>query len=205
MPKNTDRFAIGGFSFENEDEAEQAQKEVEGIKYIKTKTDMDNPKMVLQVYNKMIEQKLFETAVGYSYLKDIQEYLVAIPYINNEEILPIPVTHPRLEESLKKQKKEIAQRERIRLAKVKEKEKRDQKAKKDAAGRKMQISLWVNFALALCIVAMFILAMTSESPTILNYQTKVVDKYASWEQELSDREQTIVQKEKELGITTDTE
>ena len=205
MPKNTDRFAIGGFSFENEDEAEQAQKEVEGIKYIKTKTDMDNPKMVLQVYNKMIEQKLFETAVGYSYLKDIQEYLVAIPYINNEEILPIPVTHPRLEESLKKQKKEIAQRERIRLAKVKEKEKRDQKAKKDAAGRKMQISLWVNFALALCIVAMFILAMTSESPTILNYQTKIVDKYASWEQELSDREQAVLQKEKELGITTDTE
>ncbi len=205
MPKNTDRFAIGGFSFENEDEAEQAQKEVEGIKYIKTKTDMDNPKMVLQVYNKMIEQKLFETAVGYSYLKDIQEYLVAIPYINNEEILPIPVTHPRLEESLKKQRQEFIKRERTWAAKAKEKEKKNQKALKNAAGKKMQISLWVNFALALCIVAMFILTMTSSSPTILNYQSKIIDKYASWEQELSDREQAIVQKEKELGITTDAE
>ena len=68
MPENTQRIRVGGFSFENQDEAEQAKKEIEGIKYIKTKTDMNDPEIVLQVYNKMIEQKLFETAVGYSYL-----------------------------------------------------------------------------------------------------------------------------------------
>ena len=37
--------------FENKDEAEQAKKEIEGIKYIKTKTDMNDPEVVLQVYN----------------------------------------------------------------------------------------------------------------------------------------------------------
>ena len=113
MPENTQRVSVGGFSFENKDEAEQAKKEIEGIRYIKTKTDMSDPEVILQVYNKMIGQKLFETAVGYSYLKDLQEYLTTIPFIKNEDILPIPVTHPRLEESLKKQKREIAQKERV--------------------------------------------------------------------------------------------
>ena len=59
---------IAGFVFENEAEAEQAAKEAEGVKYIKSKTDMDNPEMVLQIYNKIIRQKLFETAVGFTYL-----------------------------------------------------------------------------------------------------------------------------------------
>ena len=39
MPENTQRVSVGGFSFENKDEAEQAKKEIEGIKYIKAKTD----------------------------------------------------------------------------------------------------------------------------------------------------------------------
>ena len=77
MPENTQRVSVGGFSFENKDEAEQAKKEIEGIRYIKTKTNMSDPEVILQVYNKMIGQKLFETAVGYSYLKDLQEYLKA--------------------------------------------------------------------------------------------------------------------------------
>ena len=123
MPENTQRVSVGGFSFENKDEAEQAKKEIEGIRYIKTKTDMNDPEVILQVYNKMIGQKLFETAVGYSYLKDLQEYLTTIPFIKNEDILPIPVTHPRLEESLKKQKREIAQKERVRAVRARQREK----------------------------------------------------------------------------------
>ena len=42
MPENTQRVSVGGFSFENKDEAEQAKKEIEGIRYIKTKTDMND-------------------------------------------------------------------------------------------------------------------------------------------------------------------
>ena len=183
MPENTQRVSVGGFSFENKDEAEQAKKEIEGIRYIKTKTDMNDPEVILQVYNKMIGQKLFETAVGYSYLKDLQEYLTTIPFIKNEDILPIPVTHPRLEASLKKQKREIAQKERVKL----------------------KISLCVNAILVVCVVAMFAMALTSDSPTIVDYQSKLLNRYASWEQELTEREKAVSEKERELGIQVDTE
>ena len=157
MPENTQRVSVGGFSFENKDEAEQAKKEIEGIKYIKAKTDMSDPEVILQVYNKMIGQKLFETAVGYSYLKDLQEYLTTIPFIKNEDILPIPVTHPRLEESLKKQKREIAQKERVRAVRARQHEKKlakiDRKALETESSGKLKISLCVNIILVVCVVA----------------------------------------------------
>lgn len=80
----------------------QARKEAEGVKYVKEKAQMDDPEMVLRIYNKMIQQRLFDTAVGYSYLKDLQEYLQSIPFIRKEDIFPIPVQHPQVEESLRK-------------------------------------------------------------------------------------------------------
>ena len=207
MPENTQRVSVGGFSFENKDEAEQAKKEIEGIKYIKAKTDMSDPEVILQVYNKMIGQKLFETAVGYSYLKDLQEYLTTIPFIKNEDILPIPVTHPRLEESLKKQKREIAQKERVRAVRARQHEKKlakiDRKALETESSGKLKISLCVNIILVVCVVAMF--AMASDSPTIMNYQSKLLNRYASWEQELTEREKAVSEKERELGIQVDTE
>ena len=200
MPENTQRVSVGGFSFENKDEAEQAKKEIEGIRYIKTKTDMSDPEVILQVYNKMIGQKLFETAVGYSYLKDLQEYLTTIPFIKNEDILPIPVTHPRLEESLKKQKREIAQKERVRAVRARQHEKKlakiDRKALETESSGKLKISLCV---------AMFAMTLTSDSPTIVDYQSKLLNRYASWEQELTEREKAVSEKEQELGIQVDTE
>ena len=209
MPENTQRVSVGGFSFENKDEAEQAKKEIEGIRYIKTKTDMSDPEVILQVYNKMIGQKLFETAVGYSYLKDLQEYLTTIPFIKNEDILPIPVTHPRLEESLKKQKREIAQKERVRAVRARQREKNlakiDRKALETESSGKLKISLCVNAILVVCVVAMFAMALTSDSPTIVDYQSKLLNRYASWEQELTEREKAVSEKEQELGIQVDTE
>jgi len=163
----------------------------------------------LQVYNKMIGQKLFETAVGYSYLKDLQEYLTTIPFIKNEDILPIPVTHPRLEESLKKQKREIAQKERLRAVRARQREKNlakiDRKALETESSGKLKISLRVNAILVVCVVAMFAMALTSDSPTIVDYQSKLLNRYASWEQELTEREKAVSEKERELGIQVDTE
>lgn len=163
----------------------------------------------MQVYNKMIGQKLFETAVGYSYLKDLQEYLTTIPFIKNEDILPIPVTHPRLEESLKKQKREIAQKERVRAVRARQREKNlakiDRKALETESSGKLKISLCVNAILVVCVVAMFAMALTSDSPTIVDYQSKLLNRYASWEQELTEREKAVSEKERELGIQVDTE
>ena len=59
--------------------------------------------------------------------------------------------------------------------------------------------------LVVCVVAMFAMTLTSDSPTIVDYQSKLLNRYASWEQELTEREKAVSEKEQELGIQVDTE
>jgi len=49
------------------------------------------------------------------------------------------------------------------------------------------------------VIGMFAVAYTSEHPNILNYERVIVDKYASWEQDLTEREDAIREKELQLN------
>ena len=60
--------------------------------------------------------------------------------------------------------------------------------------------MFFNVFLALLVAGMFFVAMTGNNPNILNYQNAVLNKYAAWEQELTEREQAVREKEQELGI-----
>lgn len=84
-------YQVEGYDFADKELAEKAAVEAEGIKYIKERTRMDDPDMVLKLYNQMIQEQMFETPVGLGFLYELQEYLHTIPYIKNEEVCPIPV------------------------------------------------------------------------------------------------------------------
>ena len=84
-------YEVNGFIFESKEEAEKAKKEATAIKYIKSQTQMDNPDTVLELYNKILLKKMFETPVGIAFLVELQEYLRTIPFIRNEDISGIPV------------------------------------------------------------------------------------------------------------------
>lgn len=191
MPKKDQVYVVEGFAFTSESEAEQAKKEQDGIKYIKEKTNMSNPEIVLQIYNKMVREKMFVTSVGYAYLYDLQEYLRTNPQINDDDILPIEVIHPSLQESLKEEK----QKHQAKLQEIKKKA-----AKKaepaSAVEKKYQLSLLVNLILAISVVCMFIISATSNHPTILNYEEELINRYSAWEQELTEREAALREAEK---------
>ena len=176
------KVKINGFVFTDEAEAEQAKKEAHGIHYVEERADMHHPETVLEIYNKMVKQELFETAVGFTYLKELQEYLIQNPSINNSDILPISV----LEESLRK-KLSIS-------AKNRASEKKASK-KTDGYRKKYEITLFISVILAVSVIGMFIVASTSDSPTIINYENKLIDKYAAWEQELDEREAALKERE----------
>lgn len=185
-------IVIDGFCFALEEEAEQAKKEVEGVAYIREKNDMENPEMVLQIYNKIIQQKLFETAVGYSYLRELQEYLKSVPMIADEDILPIPVLHRMPGEA------SLDKRSSGRNGNTENKERRIAHADYK---KKFQVTLFVSIVLVICVAAMFLVAATANNSTILNYETNIINKYENWEQELTERENAVREREQELGIT----
>ncbi len=190
MSDKKEKKLIDGFVFASEAEAGQAEKEVEGVKFIKEKLDMDKPEMVLDVYNKMVRQKLFETAIGFAYLKDLQEYLQSIPFINKEEILPIQVQHPILEEALKKDSA---------VQKIRQQKAKEHYINIDYKNR-YRVVRGIAVVLFICVTAMFAISATAGSPTILNYEQELINRYAGWEEELNEREALLVEREKALGI-----
>lgn len=190
-----EKAAVAGFVFENRAEAEQGAKEAEGVKFIKSRTDMENPEMVFDIYNKMIQEKLFETAVGFAYLKELQEYLKANPFIKDEDIRPIPISHPTLEESFRRRTRHAAD-------KPKETKNVTQPVNVNYKTRYRAMRA-LSIVLGICVIAMFAITATTDNTTILNYEQEIINKYEEWESELSERERNVREREAELGITTE--
>lgn len=60
------------------------------------------------------------------------------------------------------------------------------------------MSVIINGLLVIAVAAMFYIATTSTNPNILNYEKSLVNKYAYWEQELSERENAVRERERAL-------
>ena len=201
MEQLQETYEAGGFVFRTKKEAELAQREIEGTKYLRQKLDMENPNAVFSIYQTLIEQDLFETPVGYCILKELRDYLLMIPAISNEEVLAIPIRYPQTEEEEKKQKKE-QKKEEQRKERQREKEKAKNKKEQKKEGKnykgRCQFFMVTSLILLISVVSMMLLAATSDNVNILNYENKLIDKYSSWEQELEEREQAVKEQEQAL-------
>ena len=69
---------------------------------------------------------------------------------------------------------------------------------------KLRMSMVANFAFVVSILLMFLITATSGQTTILNYEKKIQDRYAQWEQQLTQREKAIREEEQELELDFDT-
>ena len=201
MEQLQETYEAGGFVFRTKKEAELAQREIEGTKYLRQKLDMENPNAVFSIYQNLIEQDLFETPVGYCFLKELRDYLLMIPAISNEEVLAIPIRYPQTEEEEKKQKKD-QKKEEQRKERQREKEKAKNKKEQKKEGKnykgRCQFFMVTSLILLISVVSMMLLAATSDNVNILNYENKLIDKYSSWEQELEEREQAVKEQEQAL-------
>ena len=201
MEQLQETYEAGGFVFRTKKEAELAQREIEGTKYLRQKLDMENPNAVFSIYQNLIEQDLFETPVGYCFLKELRDYLLMIPAISNEEVLAIPIRYPQTEEEEKKQKKEQKkeeQRKERKREKEKAKDRKEQKKEEKNYKGSCRFFMLTSLILLISVVSMMLLAATSDNVNILNYENKLIDKYSSWEQELEEREQAVKEQEQAL-------
>ncbi len=194
-------YKVGNYEFETQAQADVAQKEMEGIRYIRSQTNMDDPDVVLQLYNSLILKEVFVTPVGFDFLRQLQEYLNTIPYIKNEDILPIPVYRPELvEEDDPEREREVRARAEKRRRK-KEKEFRAQQKRKnrDYHGAYV-VSTFFAVVFALVIAGMFAITyLSDDNVTILNYENALVDKYEDWQKSLDEREKQLDERESELN------
>lgn len=184
--KQTSALVVEGYSFLGEEDAKRAAGERKRIDYIEERIDYSKPESVLAIYRKAIQERVFKTPVGFRYLKDMQEFLMAQQQINVEDVPPIPL-YQTFESTLREQM--APAHTRIQPS-----------AKKKEKSQVLPVSIVLNIALAIAIIAMFIITLNSEQPNVLNYEKVLVNRYAGWEQELTEREQAVREKERQLSI-----
>lgn len=186
MNKQND-FIAEGFSFSSKEDAMLAAAERKKVQYLESHMDYTNSENILKVYRKAIEDRVFKTPVGLLYLKKLQEYLLKQPQIEQEQVLAIPL-YTAFETSLRPVTSPAKQRI-APVTPVKEK-------KNSAVG----LSIILNIILGIAVLTMLGMAMGSEQPNIINYRRAITNQYAAWEQDLTQREQIIREKERELGM-----
>lgn len=187
-------YRVDGFEFETKEMAELAQKESDGIKYIKEQTRMDDPDVVLKLYRKLIDKQIFDTPVGYTFLYDLYEYLHTIPYIKNEDIPCIPVATHSIEVLSKTNKKARKKEE----EKEKKEHLKELKQPRQSYRTQFRIALFFAIVFAVAIIGMFsITYLSGNNINIINYENELIDKYSSWEAELEAREAALEEKERD--------
>lgn len=175
---------VNGYCFGTREDADTAQQEIKKIQYLEEHMDYENPENLLLVYKKALNNRVFQTPVGWEYLRELQRKLDDCG-IRKEDIPPITlytVFANRVGDDIK-----------VPAPRIKPKEKNKTK-------RNFVISVFLNFILLAAVVAMFVIAQQSSNPNILNYEKVLTDRYATWEQELSERENAVRDKERELRI-----
>lgn len=79
-----------GFEFNNEENCNMAKKELDYTMHINENLNNLNSEKTLELYNKLIDDKLFKTSVGMEFLRKLQKKLFNDKTIDNSKIKNIP-------------------------------------------------------------------------------------------------------------------
>lgn len=178
-----DNLLVNGYRFGSYRDAQIAEEEIKKAKYFETKLTGKTGRSRLAVYNQILDKKVFQTPIGWEYLKYMQEEMQGLG-IPEEEIRPIPMYLTFVHEETQATEQPV--RQRIRPS------------RRNDLMRKYRITLLLNVLLGILVVAMFAITIKSDNPNILNYKNAIVNQYATWEQELTEREDALRKKEQSL-------
>jgi hypothetical protein len=181
---------VDAFDYADENLYEIAIKEQKAINYLSKQLGNASQKQIQDVYDKLIDDNFFKSENGLTFLYLLRENLINVYKVDESTLKPIPV-------------------ERANDARVKsvmfdcnERVKAAQKETKNIRDRS-RIFIIAIVVLLIALGAMFYILRTSDIPTILDYQTKIEDKYSQWEEDLKQRESIIRKKERALNIEND--
>ena len=179
---NIERLMVDGYLYGNEEDVNLVKEEKKTIAYLQSKLNYEDLETALKIYDKVVKERIFKTPVGFEFLK-VMRYEMMKRGMPEEKIQPIPLY-------MVFSKKE--EQRPVRIFQMKENTNELKKI--------LRTSLWMNIALGILVIGMFMIALFGNTTTILNYKYKIENQYAGWEQELEEREAIVREKEAELKI-----
>lgn len=219
------KYNIGGFIFTDEESARMAAKELKAVDYILSQLSNCEAGDVLKVYNKLLDEKTFQTKVGVGFLDQLHKNLIDSGEFDEKLVRPVySIEKPPVEVKHSPEEKSEAESVSTDAGDNLKKEKTSRNLIKEKTGKKpkkekiskskakvadnpsaelvklKKINTFLKaicIGLVLCIIGMFYVNSTINSPTILNYEEEIVNKYSAWEQELTEREAAVRERELE--------
>lgn len=181
-----EELIVDGFQFGTQKDAEVAAGEKQKAELLESRMEYGYPDQVFVIYEKAIENRVFQTPVGYTYLKKLQEFLLEHP-LEGKRVRAIPL-YLRYSNTIRE--KPQPAKERVKPA----------AEPKDKAKARFMISVFLNILLVCMVGAMFLITLSSDTPNMINYRNAIVNENAAWEEALSEREEVIRDKERALGL-----
>lgn len=176
---------VAGYAFANEEDARLAREELKKVHFFDTKMDYSNTENVLMLFQKILEERVFRTQIGMDYLHRLQNLLVERG-VESERIPFIPINAVYRPQMNKQNRPQTP--------------KRVEMHEKQREHTLLLSSLIVNAAMVILVILLFAITLKSDNPNILNYEKALVNKYASWEQDLSERENKVREAERQYHI-----
>lgn len=168
------------------EERKRARKESDMIRQIRAKMDLTDAKAVLKMYNKLIEDKIFETLVGYTFLEELREVVSKSGLVPEEELAAVPFQE-ETEEEPDLQRRLLFQKNKYQ--KMYEGQK--------LLNKKFKIAL---VSLVIILIGFIVINFKFEYSIFTyftnykaNMEEELIDKYRSWEEELQQRQQQLQQ------------
>lgn len=184
-----DNFQVNGYNFSSLQDKEEALEECKKAEYFKEKTKGRKARALLAAYDMILDQRIFKTPLGWEYLRHMQERLIQ-DGIPEDQIRPIPMYI------------NFSYRANMELGNALIRQQLEKPVEKKIRKESFYASIIVNILLVLLVMVMFAITLKSDNPNMLNYEKAIVNKYASWDQELTERENKVREKEQELQMNS---
>ncbi len=179
----SDKLTFQGHTFDDEKQMIAAKKEAEAIDYLRSKTDFSNMNNLMKLYDRVLDRNMMETVVGIGFLKEIRDTLIGSGMFTEEQVRPVPLL-PEVKKLKKRKELQKRSKERTLL---------------ERSEHQNMVLKMVCFFLVVLVIAMFAIVMTGKkSPLALRYEEEILDKYASWAQELQEKENFLREYVREL-------
>lgn len=170
-------YTYMGFTFSSQRELEEAKKEAEVVGYIRSKADFTNTKTVVKLYNRLVEKGTLVTEPGIAFLKELRSRALESGVVSENSLAELPMP--------KKETKTPAVKT------------REQKLLDLYKGRVKMLSFTVA-VLCVVIALLFAIRLFGTASPFTDYEKKVVDEYAGWKEELTEKEALLHAWEQEL-------
>lgn len=191
----SEKYVVEHYCFEDKAAYERAQKEAQLIGTMRKKYKLSSGKVALKVYQKAVEEKIFMTAVGYSFLKELRIIALRTNAASEEDLSDIPIqagdgqgqNHSGGTEAASYSPKRL--RELSRYERLYEGQR--------LLNKKLK---FVILALVVLVAAIIVIDFKSEYSVFTyftDYKAKMeeelIHKYEGWEKELREREDALEQ------------